>query len=1007
MTVSLLHTLESPVLVGRTGELHSLAEAVTHPPSVALVEGEAGIGKTRLIREALRHPSVRSRRILVGSCRPLREPFPYGPVFDLLRHLAGGLPAALSPVCGALRPYLPELADQLPPAPEPLHDPQADRHRLFRAVRALLDALGETAMVVEDLHWADDGTRDLLRFLVDDPPDALSVVLSYRREELPGTGLPFGRAYRHPPGTTAVVIPLDPLDVHAVSAMFTALTGASTRASATLAAELHRRTAGIPFVVEEFVRALPEDARREQLAEREALEAMAVPTLLQEAIADRMSVLSPMAAAAVHAACVLRVPASEALIAAVMRGTAGGPAAAEVSAAVREALLAGVLHEWGEDRYGFRYALAQQAVHSSLPGPDRHRLHRQAMCALATQDPQPLVQLAYHARQAGELTQWQGYGEAAASSARETGDPALAVGVLEELLSDGRLGRLECARIAVELSRDAVVGLTHRRATALLRGIVRDRHIPDGIRGEIRLNLGLLLHNQAGRYEEGRIVTELAVEELRERPALAARGMASLAMPGWGDHPYHVYERWIEQAERLAAQEPDPSVCTAVRANHLTLTMCSGDPTAWAQAERLIGTAGPGTDRRQVARACGNFADAAVCLGHYRAAHCFRRQARQLAAECGAAFFEGIVEGTALRLDWYEGRWQGLAERARHILDVVQGVSGIAADAHLVLGLLASTLGEWDEAATELQAAGLADPANTPAPILATASGAMARLLQARGETARARTEAERGIARIRRKGIWSWAGDLAPMAVAALVRSGRLPDAEQVADALAEGIAGRDAPLAAAALPACRGILAAGRGRTEEAAAAFEAARRAYAVLPQPYSAARAGEAAARCRLTAGDSGAAGQLAVAADRFTELGAIRDAARCRRVLRGQNIPLPSRRGRRGYGDQLSPREGEVARLVALGHTNREIADVLFLSPRTVEHHVAKVLCKLNVSSRAEVTRMWHAAPVEANSAGVTAPGRAASDRADRASLGRGVPLPARPIGGPAVRPRGT
>ncbi|MCI3934582.1 ATP-binding protein [Streptomyces sp. AN091965] len=960
MTASLLRTPEAPVLVGRAAELRALADAVARPPSVALVEGEAGIGKTRLIREALRHRGGRGRRVLTGSCRPLREPFPYGPVFDLLRPLAeGGLPAALDPVCGALRPYLPELAGRLPPAPEPLPEPRAHRHRLFRAVRALLAALGPAVLVVEDLHWADDGTRDLLRFLVDDPPAALSVVLSYRREELPGARLPLGRAYHHPPGTTAVVVPLRPLDVAAVRTMCAALTGTED-ASAALAAELHRRTAGIPFVVEEVVRALPETVRHAPRAGREALDGLTVPTPLQEAIADRMSALSPGASAAVHAACVLRVPAGEELIANVVRGTAGLPATAEDAAGVREALLAGVLYEWGDDQYGLRHALAQQAVYASLPGPDRHRLHRQAVRALAAQDPQPLVQLAYHARRAGEFAHWQHYGEAAAASAREMGDLALAVELLEELLSDGRLGRMACARVAVDLSRDAVVGLTHRRATALLCRIVRDQHLPEGLRGEIRLHLGLLLYNQAGRHEEGRINTEWAIRELRRRPALAARGMAALAMPAWGDHPYQVYERWIEQAEHLAAREPGPSASTAVRANRLALAMYVGDPAVWEHAERLIDAAGPGGDRRQVARACGNFADAATCLGHFRAAHRFRRLGRRLAAECGAAFLSGIVEGTALRLDWYEGRWQGLAERARHVLDMMPGVSGIAADAHLVLGLLASARGEWDEAAAELGAAGLAAPHNAPGPVLATASGAMTRLLQARGDGAEARIEAERGIARIRRKGIWSWAGDLAPMAVAALVRGGRQADAERVTAELADGIAGRDAPLAAAALLACRGSLALGRGRPEEAAAAFDRARTAYAVLPLPYAAARAGEAAARCRLAAGDREAAEQLAAMAERFTGLGATRDAARCRRVLRGHNVPLPSRRGRRGYGDELSPREREVARLVALGHTNREIADVLFLSPRTVEQHVAKVLRKLRVGSRAEVHRQGRA-----------------------------------------------
>ncbi|MDT0378037.1 AAA family ATPase [Streptomyces sp. DSM 42041] len=976
MTEPLLRSAEAPVLVGRTGELHALLDAVTHPPSVAFVEGEAGIGKTRLIREALGHPSVRGRRVLLGTCQPLREPFPYGPVFDLLRRLAKRLPTGLDPVCGALRPYLPELAGSLPPGPEPLRDLRAGRHQLFRAVRALLEALGGVVIVVEDLHWADDGTRDLLRFLVDDPPDGLAVVLGYRREDLPGAGLPLGRAYRHPPGTTSVLIPLGPLDVPSVRSLYASLT-ASAEASGEFAAELHRRTAGIPLVLEEVIRALPGDVRqrwRDVEAGRDALDEMEVPALLRDAIADRMAGLSPAAADAVRAAAVLQVPAGERLIAAVMdgpgtpalspngatRGTSGPPngtadgTADGAAAALREALRAGVLHESGADRYGFRHSLARQAVYAALPGPDRHRLHRRAREVLAAEQPQPLVQLAHHARQAGPVSEWQRYAEAAAASAREMGDVALAVQVLEELLSDARLERLECARIAAELSRDAVVGLAHRRATRLLSRVVRDDRIPEGLRGEIRLNLGLLLYNQAGNYTEGRVATELAVEELRDRPALAARGMAALAFPSWDVHPLATCERWIERAEELVAGEGDPALRTAVRGNHLALRMSTGDPEAAAAAERLIREAGADSDVRQVARACGNFAEAATSLGHYAAAWRYRAEGRRLAAQCGAAFFEGIVEGTALRLEWYAGRWTGLAERARHTLEVVQGVSGIAADARLVLGLLASARGEWDEAVEQLEAAGLADPGNAPAPILACASAATARLHLARGEPEAGCAEAESGVARIRRKGVWVWAGDLAPMAVAALVRAGRPENGARIADEFAAGIEGRDAPLARAALRACRGVLAAASGRQDEAAEVFGAAREAYAALPQPYSAARTGEAAARCRLAAGLPDASEELAAVAEEFAALGATRDAARCRRVLRGSGVVLPSRRGRRGYGDALSPRETEVARLVALGRTNREIADVLFLSPRTVEQHVARVLRKLNVSSREEI-----------------------------------------------------
>lgn len=190
-------------------------------------------------------------------------------------------------------------------------------------------------------------------------------------------------------------------------------------------------------------------------------------------------------------------------------------------------------------------------------------------------------------------------------------------------------------------------------------------------------------------------------------------------------------------------------------------------------------------------------------------------------------------------------------------------------------------------------------------------------------------------------------------MAVRAMVSDGDLTPAERFTDELADAIADRDAPAAAAAVPACRGIIAVARGRTRPAISAFRTAYELYRAMGQPYEAARTLEAVHRCQLP-DENAAEGPLALAGE-FAGLGAVRDAARCRQALRSNQVTPPSRRGRRGYGDQLSPRETEVARMVAQGHTNREIADVLYLSPRTVEQHVARVLRKLNVTSRTDVT----------------------------------------------------
>jgi DNA-binding CsgD family transcriptional regulator len=175
------------------------------------------------------------------------------------------------------------------------------------------------------------------------------------------------------------------------------------------------------------------------------------------------------------------------------------------------------------------------------------------------------------------------------------------------------------------------------------------------------------------------------------------------------------------------------------------------------------------------------------------------------------------------------------------------------------------------------------------------------------------------------------------------------------VVEEFARGIEGRDAPVAGAALVAGRAVLLAARGKHQAAATMFDEAKAGYEVLPMPYPATGALERAALCRLAEGERPAIEELARAAEAYERLGAIRDAGRCRHQLREHGAWAPSQRGRRGYGSELSPREREVARMLAAGRTNREIADGLFLSPRTVEQHVAKVLRKLGVRSRTEIT----------------------------------------------------
>ncbi|MGW6915630.1 ATP-binding protein [Kitasatospora sp. NPDC054939] len=174
---------------GREREMRELLGAVSQArPAVVLVEGEAGIGKSRLVAEASARLEAEGLRVLAGGCHPLREPLAYGPVVDALRRIGPWLPPVeeLGASAGALAPLLPDLAGALPePPPEPLPGSSGSgmqRFRVVSGVRALLEAVAPAVLVVEDLHWADAATRELLLLLARDMPTDSALVLTYRAE---------------------------------------------------------------------------------------------------------------------------------------------------------------------------------------------------------------------------------------------------------------------------------------------------------------------------------------------------------------------------------------------------------------------------------------------------------------------------------------------------------------------------------------------------------------------------------------------------------------------------------------------------------------------------------------------------------------------------------------------------------------------------------------------------------------------------------------------------------
>ncbi|MEV6520528.1 AAA family ATPase [Longispora sp. NPDC051575] len=884
-------------LVGRDRQIEAVLAALGRPPVTVVVEGEPGIGKSALVRHVT--ALLPGRTVLTGHCHPVREPLAFAPFLDAL---SGAPPTRdLNPVTGALHRLLPELADWLPPALPDLGRPELDRHRLFRAVLALLDGLGPAVLVLEDLHWADRGTADLLGVLAARMPARLALVLTYRREDLPDGAVPAATT-RVRPDTRRLRLTLPPLTPDEVAQLAVGMPAPAARA-------LYERTMGVPFAVEESLRLF---------ADRPGAES--VPGGVHDFVLARLALLGPPARRLVEAAAVLRAPATAEVLAAV-----AGLGTADAVTGLAEALRRSMLTAVG-DRYAPRHALCQQAVYEALVGPERAALHRRAGRALPPDAP---AQLAYHARRAGRVADWLRHTETAARLALAVGDAAGVVELLADVVGDARADPARRARLAVLFGQAALTGMVSADVLSTLRTLADDPALPEEVRGELLLCLGILSRTHADRPGAGVGYVERAVTALAGHPGRTAWAMALLGTTSFDDdRPAGVHLAWLDRARRAAALAADPVLTLGVEVTYRTVLTSMGLPGNWGA---LPEAGGPDADLHRI-RMATDLAYSSVWLGRHDGTARYVAEVRERTEGVHSHFLRGAVSGTELLLDYFAGRWDGLADRARALAGEAHDVALIRHEAQLVGGLLALARGDLEEANR-----GLLVPTHA-LPNLALAGAGRVRLALGRGDPAAAWRIARDVLRHLRAKDIWVWAADLLPVAVEAL---GPGPDAEALVAEYAAGVAGRDAPAAHAALAAGRALCGTGD---------FEEAERAYAALPRPYDGARTLAAHGRVPGSAGITRLYGAIAA----FQALGATWDVHRCHSLLREQGVRAPTSQGRRGHGRDLSPREHEIADLVAGGLTSRQIAEALFLSPRTVDVHVARVMRKLGVTRRTEI-----------------------------------------------------
>ncbi|MGI8578489.1 MAG: helix-turn-helix transcriptional regulator [Nocardioidaceae bacterium] len=952
--VGLAHDV--PGFVGRERAIARLRDALMHPGSLVLVEGEAGIGKSRLVQEYLDSPAACCENVLFGMCPPFREPFTLGPIVAAIRQYGEGASGRqLDGLAGALRPLFPEWSDDLPPMPEPLQDTSADRHRLFAALANLLAQLRITLLVLEDVHWADETTLEFLLQLTSHQPAALRLVVTYRPEEVT-VGSSLRRLSSHRPASHCRDrLTLSPLDVTTTAMLASSMLDGEDVATH-FARSLHEHTEGVPLAVEESVRLLQERGdlvRRDGGWERRGTAELDVPPIVRDSVLERVQPLSADTRRLIQALAVLAEPAQLPMVAAV-----GELTLVAAQDAVVTTVKLGLLREDDDGRLSFRHVLAAKAVYEALPGAVRRRLHLKAGHALEKTEPLPVARLVRHFRKAGDVGNWALYGELAADVAIGASDDTTGVLLLKELVSSDDLPAKTRLRLAKKLATTEVFrrcvdsGLV-RQVVETLRSVLDSGLLTNREAAEIRSPLGRLLMQMAD-FEAGRRELELAIPDLDHDPAEATRAMVYLGFPYGSSWHANTHIEWLQRAAERAPSSLSPLDRLTLTMDRMTTLLLLGEESGWELAAEIPAAVSSAKEGLQATRGHGNAGHAAMLWGRYQEA---RRQLRMALEMADSGRFERIhdpILATAAHLDWFMGEWVGLAERVERI-GADDGERLPRLEALLVAGMLEASGGNHRQAEDRFrQLLDEVQPQHVPDLFVASAA-ALARLHLANGQIAEAIRVTAEPTQEVTSKGAWVWATEIVPVRVEALVAAGKTEEAHRLVTTFARGVHGRDAPAATATLLQCRAIIAqARRDHPAQVAQRFAEVAVAWNALPRPYDAYLARERQARCLLAAGDAASAvAALSRAREGLLRLGALHDADRVVATLRecGVDVRRAQRGGRRSYGDRLSPRELEVVSLLVRGRTNREIAEILVLSPKTVARHLDSARRKLDVSSR--------------------------------------------------------
>jgi DNA-binding CsgD family transcriptional regulator/tetratricopeptide (TPR) repeat protein len=993
----------TPALVGRASELETLvaafARAAAGQGATALVGGEAGVGKSRLVSEVAAQARRRGARVLVGQCLDLEEGgLPYAPVVDVLRTLERELSAEDG--AATLAPLLALLGRGDGPA-GPGGVDQVGQARLFELLLTVIERLVQSAplvLVIEDLHWADRSTLDMVALLASATRSLPVLTLgTYRSEDTPP---------RHPLRPVAAELTrrgathlqLERLGAGEVAELLGALLQEAPAAGVT--ASVVERSDGNPLFVEELADALAADP------------GAPMPPHLRDAVLSRVERMPEDAAALLRACAAGGREVEHDLLSEVVAPPPDAGAASPVvgldPAGLDRALRACVDHrlllaDQRRGSYRFRHALVHEAVLGDVLPGELHRLHRAYATTLERRQAagddhlaagprrgdQSWARLAHHWAAAADFDRALG----AAVRAGRAAESAFAVPEAHRYLEwsvrlwdratspEAAAGCDRAELLARAADAASRAGAMVRALTLIDEALATPQVEGDPVRaGLLHERRGWYLY-RTGRPDEALAAYELAIDLVPARPGSAARARVA--------HAYaHALVRVGRNAEARARAE-----------EALALARAADDVVDEGQALHVLGlvlaTEGRADEAvatlheaGQIATRIGDLAEVAGAYVHLWRTLVEAGRGGDLVdlvvafgadpSGAGAPTLMGSIGAAALHM---LGRWDE-AERLLGDVRPAAEAGGLTAAARtLVSGVIAVDRGDHDRARDELETARAWCHQVGDGRLNGLLHRALTELAVWQGRYDDARREAATGLELLAHTGDPELASRIAAVGVRAeadraeLVRrtGGRSGggDGLQVASGLVERLAALGGTVEARNAPDSTEVTAALRTGEAELArlgdrpdpAPWRAALAAWEAIGFTYQAAYARFRLAEAALASGRGGeAAGELGAAWETACRLRAAPLRQAIERLARRGRVILASPGGEAPRAPaatatraetRLTPRESEVLALVADGRTNRQIGEVLFISEKTASVHVSRLLAKLGASTRGE------------------------------------------------------